>query len=63
MCLGFKCIRTISECSEESEALKWWALLTDEERLIYCETHHGDERHPHTLTGREIEDIHQIAIS
>lgn len=40
-----------------SEALKWWALLTDEERLIYCQSHFGDERHPKTLTGREIEKI------
>lgn len=47
-----------------SIALRWWATeLTPEQRVEYTSLHHGDERHPHTLTGREIEDIYQTAIS
>lgn len=41
-----------------SEALQWWAICTPEDRVIYCEEHYGIERHPTTLTGREIERIY-----
>ena len=44
-----------------SEALQWWATLAPEDRIIYCETHHGEERHPATLTGKEIQKIFEIA--
>ena len=46
-----------------AEGLRWWKSLTDEERVIYSEAHHGVERHPATLTGREIQEIHETAIS
>lgn len=46
-----------------SEALKWWAIITPEERVIYCDAHHGSERHPSTLTGREIELIYKTSKS
>ena len=48
---------------ERSEALQWWAALPPEDRVIYTEAHHGEERHPMTLTGSEILDIYRTAIS
>lgn len=41
-----------------SEALQWWAICTPEDRITYCEAHYGENRHPATLTGREIENIY-----
>ena len=41
-----------------SEALQWWALCTPEDRVAYCEAHVGNERHPATLKGSEIEQIY-----
>lgn len=42
-----------------AEALKWWnKTLSAEDRVMYCEAHYGIERHPATLTGREIEKIY-----
>ena len=46
-----------------SNALRWWNSLDVEDRVIYSEAHHGVERHPATLTGREIEEIHKISLS
>lgn len=40
-----------------SEALKWWALLTVEERIHYCVARYGEWRKQTSLTGREIEKI------
>ena len=42
-------------------ALQWWALLHPEDRVIYCEAHHGVERHPSSLTGREIQSMYLIS--
>lgn len=41
-----------------SEALKWWALQTDEHKRIYVGSVLGAERLDTALTGREIEKIY-----
>lgn len=41
-----------------SEAMKWWATLTPDDRKIYCKAFHGRERRPESLTGREIENMY-----
>jgi hypothetical protein len=46
-----------------SNALKWWATLTQVEREQYCAAHHDHERHCNTLTGKEIQSIYEITIS
>ena len=41
-----------------SNALKWWATLTTEDRRIYTTEYYGEERNPMSLTGREVEKMY-----
>ena len=43
-----------------SEALKWWALLTDSERAIYRDAHYPGQ-HVNALRGSDIETMYATA--
>jgi len=49
-------MRTAQE--RRGEAMKWWALLTNEERIYLAMENH--QRKPSYLTGREIEKLHNL---
>jgi len=55
--------------SNENSALEWWNSMTFENQFfatikwLSSQKRDTTERHPHDLTGREIQEIHELHVA